>query len=50
MTQLDGTLRRPSYRVPVVAGLVVAGAIALGGVAWSLGFGTRTVELPNRIT
>ena len=49
MAQLDGTLSRPSYRVPVVAGLVVAGAIALGGVAWSLGLGTRTIDPPTGV-
>jgi len=47
MTQLDGTLTRPTYVVPVVAGLLVAGAIALGGVAWSLGFGTGTADTPT---
>ena len=47
MTQLDGTLSRPSYFVPVVAGLLVAGAIALGSVAWSLGLGRGTADTPT---
>jgi hypothetical protein len=47
MAQLSGTFNRPSFFVPAAAALIVAGAVALGAVAWSLAGGTGTSVSPT---
>jgi hypothetical protein len=46
MAQFNGTFNRTSFFVPV-AGLIMAGAVALVAVAWVLGGGSATSVTPS---